>query len=249
MLKLARLDTALPIWIPYCGSAPSPTELWGRWNADPLLAVVLIAGLAIMTWRAPQRPFAVAAFAVLAVGFVSPLCALSSALFSARTVHHLLLLCAAAPLLAWSLPRPTHGRIALATLVQTAVFWVWHAPPAYAAAMSSPSVYWLMQLSLLGSAIWFWAAARAAPAPSAVAALLVAMVQMGLLGALITFAGQPLYEPHFASTLAWGLTPLEDQQAAGLIMWTPAAAIYMAAALTLLGRLLGPDQRIGARTA
>jgi len=47
--------------------------------------------------------------------------------------------------------------------------------------------------------------------------LLVAMVAMGLLGALITFAGQPLYAPHLLTTEVWGLDPLEDQQTAGLI--------------------------------
>jgi hypothetical protein len=75
------------------------------------------------------------------------------------------------------------------------------------------------------------------------------MVQMGLLGALITFAANPLYAPHFATTLPWGLDPLEDQQLAGLIMWAPAAAIYLAAALFIAGRWLAreaarpPDDR------
>lgn len=237
----------MPTWVPYCGPAPDPAELMGRWNLDPVLLLVLAAaaGLSLRRMSRP-RLFAVV---VLAAVFVSPLCALSSALFSARTVHHLLLLCVAGPLLAWSLPRPTRGRIVLATLAQTAAFWTWHAPPAYAAAMSSDAAYWLMQTSILGSAVWFWAGVRAVAAPAAVAALLGAMVQMGLLGALITFAGEPLYAPHFASTVAWGLTPLEDQQAAGLIMWAPAAAIYMAAALAMLGRWLGPDQHLKARAA
>jgi putative membrane protein len=72
---------------------------------------------------------------------------------------------------------------------------------------------------------------------------------MGLLGALLTFTGQPLYAPHFASTTPWGLTPLEDQQTAGLIMWAPAAAVYLAAALLMLGRWIGPDARAGAGAA
>ena len=186
---------------------------------------------------------------MLAVGFVSPLCALSSALFSARTVHHLLLVCAAAPLLAWSLPRLAPGRLALASLVQAGIFWMWHAPPAYGAALSSDALYWLMQLSLLGSAVWFWATVRTASAPAAVAALLATMIQMGLLGALITFAGQAIYEPHILTTAPWGLSALEDQQAAGLIMWAPAAAVYMAAALAILGRWLGPDRGPEARAA
>ena len=38
----------------------------------------------------------------------------------------------------------------------------------------------------------------------------------GLLGALLTFTDQPVYAPHFLTTASWGLSPLEDQQAAGL---------------------------------
>ena len=66
------------------------------------------------------------------------------------------------------------------------------------------------------------------------------MLLMGLLGALLVFAGEPLYAPHFATTLAWGMTPLEDQQAAGLIMWAPAAAAYL---LVALWRVAGLFQR------
>jgi len=73
-------------------------------------------------------------------------------------------------------------------------------------------------------------------------------VQMGLLGALLTFAEHPLYAPHLATTLAWGLTPLEDQQAAGLIMWAPAAALYLAGALVILGRWLESNRPAQATT-
>ena len=172
-----------------------------------------------------------AALGVLILTFVSPLCALSSALFTARTLHHLLLLLAAAPLLAMSLPQLKAPRLALATAVQALIFWAWHAPDLYAQALSNDLVYWVMQVSILASAVWFWAAVRASNAAAAVAGLLAAMLLMGLLGALIVFAGEPLYAPHLASTLAWGMTPLEDQQAAGLIMWAPAAAAYLLVAL------------------
>lgn len=222
-------------WTPYCGPAPEPMDVLGRWNGDPMLLAgvgLLVAGgvFLVMRKRAGGRALLGAA-GVLVVVFISPLCALSSALFTARTLHHLLLLLAAAPLLALSLPRLKTPRLGLATAVQALVFWAWHAPDLYAAALSNDAVYWLMQATILGGAVWSWGAVRASSAPAAVAALLAAMLLMGLLGALIVFAGEPLYAPHFASTLAWGLTPLEDQQAAGLIMWAPAAAAYLLVAL------------------
>ncbi|HZW14657.1 MAG TPA: cytochrome c oxidase assembly protein [Brevundimonas sp.] len=239
------------IWTPYCGPGPGPGEWLGRWNFDPVLIAALTLALALVLWRTSGRERATGAAAVLilAVIFVSPLCALSSALFAARTVHHVLLVAVAAPLIAWASPGPRTGSLALATAAQAAVFWGWHAPSAYSWALSSDAAYWLMQFSLLGTAVWFWSAVRRASAPGAVAALLLAMVAMGLLGALLTFTGQPVYEPHFLTTGLWGLSPLEDQQAAGLIMWAPAAAVYLAAALLVLGRWIGPDARAGARPA
>ena len=68
-------------------------------------------------------------------------------------------------------------------------------------------------------------------------------MQMGLLGALITFAGQPLYAPHFFTTEPWGLSALEDQQVAGLIMWAPSAGLYLAAALAIAGRWFANEDR------
>ena len=55
-------------------------------------------------------------------------------------------------------------------------------------------------------------------------------VQMGFLGALLTFAGRPLYESHLATTFPFGIGPLTDQQMAGLIMWVPGMAPYAVAA-------------------
>jgi putative membrane protein len=103
-----------------------------------------------------------------------------------------------------------------------------------------------MQATLLGSSIMFWSALRRAPPPAAGGAHLVTMVQMGLLGSLITFAARPLYVPHFLTTEAWGLTALQDQQLAGLIMWAPAAALYLGAALVVANRWLKSEARLAA---
>ena len=159
-----------PAWAPYCGPGPGPGDWLARWNLDPVLLSVLALGLALILWRSEgrQRAAGVGAVAVLAVVFVSPLCALSSALFAARTVHHVLLVAVAAPLVAGALPRRRVGPLALATAAQAVAFWAWHAPAAYGWGLSNDAAYWLMQLSLLGTAAWFWAAVRRAPAPAAV---------------------------------------------------------------------------------
>jgi putative membrane protein len=231
-------------WLPYCGAAPVPAELLARWNLDPLLLVGLSIGFGLM-WRASEtdgqrRTLGIAAALTLFL-FVSPFCALSSALFSARVTHHVLLSALMAPLLVFSLsPHRSRwpGSPSMWTGLQAIVFWLWHAPSLYAAALSSDSTYWLMQVTIAGTAFGFWAALRQASGLSAIAALLVSTVQMGLLGALITFAGRPLYAPHFLTTEPWGLSAIEDQQVAGLIMWAPSAGLYLGAAIFVAQRWL-----------
>lgn len=240
-------------WVPYCGAAPEPAEWLGRWNLDPVVLAAL-ALVAMFGWRrlrgdvAALRLF-LGAMSLLAVLFVSPLCALTSALFSARAAHHVVLVAVAAPLLAWTV-LPGRSRIfahpAVWTIGNAGIFWVWHVPALYSAALANDAVYWLMQLSLLGSAVGFWAAVRDARITTAIAALLATMVQMGLLGAILTFAGTAFYAPHFHTTQAWGFSPLEDQQLAGLIMWVPAAGLYLLAALLLAGRWLKAESRAAA---
>ncbi len=241
----------LTAWTPYCGSAPVPAEWFWRWNWDPILIGGLVLG--IVLWRRlageaeplGRQRFAIA-MGLVALLFVSPFCALTSALFSARVTHHVLLTAAVAPLLALALHRdafPRLGSLTFWTLAQAVVFWAWHSPNLYAAALASDAAYWLMQASLLASALGFWAVLRRSNEAAAIAALLLSTVQMGLLGALITFAGTPLYAPHFSTTAPWGFSPLEDQQLAGLIMWIPSAGIYLGAALALANRWLRADVR------
>jgi putative membrane protein len=172
------------------------------------------------------------------VAFVSPLCALSSALFSARVVHHVLLVAMAAPLLALALQPRLPAAIAPAFATSAVVLWAWHHPMAYDLALSNIAVYWLMQLSLLGSAIWFWNvvfAARNAPVERVVF-VVASFAQMGMLGAILTFAPAQLYAIHAFAPFDWGLTPLRDQQLGGLIMWVPAGVPYAIAAIGLARR-------------
>lgn len=218
----------------YCGTPPFPDDWMLRWNMDP----VLLGGLAICTalaLRSAQPRLAVGGIGVLALAFVSPLCAMSVALFSARAVHHVLIVAVAAPLIALAFPARRAGSLGLALLIATAILWVWHLPSLYDRALADSRVYWLMQASLLGSAVWLWRALFAAPPVSATLAAILAMTQMGMLGALLTFAPNPLYAAHIGTTLPWGIDQIADQQLAGLIMWVPGVIPY-AVATALIAR-------------
>ncbi|WP_186392688.1 MULTISPECIES: cytochrome c oxidase assembly protein [unclassified Pannonibacter] len=212
--------------IPYCGEAPSPATFLSSWNLDPVLIAALLAALVAGGKAAVNRPAFLLAWSVLVLAFVSPLCALTSALFSARALHHLLLVSVAAPLLGLALP--LRGIAVPAALGMTgAALVLWHVPVVYTAAWDSPAVYWLMQAALLIPAAAFWSGVFDWREQDAGALLSNALMTgalagiMGLTGAVLTFAAEPLYLEHLPVTLMWGLEPLADQQAAGLIMWVP----------------------------
>ena len=233
--------------IAYCGPAPVPSDLWTRWNTDPLLLAALIAlSVAVARGKSSDARAGWSALALMFIVFVSPLCALSSALFSARVFHHMLLVTVVAPLLARAFPLPRAGTPPLAMLVaaHTIVLWLWHAPGPYAWGLASVPSYWLMQLSLLGTAWLLWRGVLSASTPTgpALMALVATIAQMGLLGALIVFASVPLYPVHIASAVSWGFTPIADQQLAGLLMWVPAMLPYLGVGLWLAWSSLRPSE-------
>jgi len=231
---------------PYCGPAPAPSELWGAWNLDPVLLAVL-GGLAIAFVLRPgnlrHRSLQTGAMAVLVVIFISPLCALATALFSARVLHHVLLVAVAAPVLLLALkvrpPAPHGGSLTMPFIAHTILLWMWHAPGPYAWALSGTGPYWIMELTLLGSALWLW---RGLLAPGrnpgvVLATAIGTIMQMGFLGAILTFAKTPLYAAHLATTGPFGLSAVADQQLAGLIMWMPAALPYIALSVWVMPAL------------
>ena len=202
----------------YCGPAPMPADLLARWNFDPFALAVLVA---LTLWAGRTRPGA-AGIVVLAFLVLSPLCALSTALFSARVVHHVLLVVIAAPLFALSRPARTATAVGLPFLLATAALWLWHVPAAYDAALDHKVVYWVMQASLFGSALLFWRAVFSQPGGSGIGWVFLAYLAMGMLGAILTLAPYPVYATHATAPLLWGLSPLSDQQLGGLVMWMPA---------------------------
>ena len=231
----------------YCGPAADPAHLLSQWNFDPLLLgglLALFVAAAGLQRRGQMRDARrTVLLAGLMVGlYVSPFCAWGSSLFSVRVVHHLLLALVAAPLLAIiGDDQRAFGRVpggvTFWTVIASVTMWIWHSPRLYDWAVASDLAYWLMQLTILFTAVMFWQRLRHASLPAAVVALLAAMVAMGTLGALITLAPEALYSAHFATTAAWGLSPIEDQQIAGLIMWAPACAVYLISALILVHRM------------
>jgi putative membrane protein len=128
----------------------------------------------------------------------------------------------------------------VAWTVHALALWIWHHPYLFQLTLRSEAVHVAQHVSFFGTALLFWWVV-AAPgrrqrmhAGLAVLYVFTTAVQSAALGALLTFPSQPLYPEYARGAALWGLTPLEDQQVAGLIMWVPGGVLYLLAALAIL---------------
>ena len=64
-----------------------------------------------------------------------------------------------------------------------------------------------------------------------------------LLGALMTFTPKVWYPIYEGRTAPWNLTPLEDQQLGGVIMWIPSGVVFVVVGLAMLGAWIGESER------
>jgi putative membrane protein len=221
--------------------------LLSRFNLDPVLIGLLAAAALMHLWYLPRREgrsLAGLGWAVASLALISPLCALSVSLFSARVGQHMVLILCAAPLLAIATPpvslRWARRALWLATFTFFVALWFWHMPAPYDATFQNTPIYWAMHLTLFGSAVALWRALLRSPREIGGDVLLagaLTSMQMGFLGAILTTASRALYFPHLATTQLWGLTPLQDQALGGVLMWVPGILLFLGAAIYALGRL------------
>ncbi len=223
------------------------TALWRRAGA----------GRGIQPWEAAAYG---AGWLMLAAALVSPLHWLGERLFTAHMIEHEIIMAVAAPLIAvarplgafmWALPKSLRtafrrlfksGAFSVlwrgltvplnATILHGIAIWIWHAPALFDAAVTDVAVHRLQHGSFLGSALLFWwALMRRCDYGAAAGHLFVTMLHTTLLGALMALAPRVLYRAQTAGSLQWGLSPLQDQQLAGIVMWVPAGTVYAGAVL------------------
>jgi putative membrane protein len=65
------------------------------------------------------------------------------------------------------------------------------------------------------------------------------------LGALLTFSSVIWYPIYANRTELWNLTPLQDQQLGGLLMWVPSGVVFILIGICLFARwLTASEQRL-----
>lgn len=170
---------------------------------------------------------------------------------------HLVVMNGAALLLAFALRPKWRGTLAVSTVLQIALLWGWHVPSVYAAAGHDLMLTLSMHASLLAAGFLFWSAVLAHPVGKSWQTILAALVTAKafcLFGAVLCFARRPLYAAH-GDPGAWGLSALDDQQLAGLLMMASCAVVYVVAAIALfvrwmnaMGRKTGEASKVGGRS-
>jgi len=133
-------------------------------------------------------------------------------------------------------------RPAPAWTIATVALWAWHLPTLYQAALEEPLLHAVEHATFLLTAMLVWSVALDVRSGGTLGGLgrclfLVACaIQSALLGAIVLFAPVVLYPGHGAGPAAWGLTPLQDQQLAGVLMWVPPSGVYLVAAVLIFVR-------------
>jgi cytochrome c oxidase assembly factor CtaG len=143
----------------------------------------------------------------------------------------------AAPLLSSPPLRRLFGRLThplTALLLFIAANWFWHVPPVYDLAVRSSGWHYLQHVCFLAAALLFWyPVVRPHPARPRwslwllLPVLLLADLSNTVLSALLTFSDRVLY-PYYAEVPRLGnLSAVEDQAAAGVLMWVPGSVAFL----------------------
>ncbi len=126
---------------------------------------------------------------------------------------------------------------AMAWILFALTLWLWHLPALYQAALRNQGIHDLQHLFFFGTAALYW---RVLLDPVGrirlnrglgVLYLFTTSLHATILGVFMALSPRIWYSDYAGRTPAWGLTPLEDQHLAGLIMWMPACTLYAMAAI------------------
>jgi cytochrome c oxidase assembly factor CtaG len=137
----------------------------------------------------------------------------------------------------------THPLVCLLAFTVSNV--AWHVPGLYETALQSEFWHDVQHVCFLGTGLLFWwpvvqpwPSRPRWPAWAMILYLLLADIQNTALSAFLIFSERVLYPSYAAVPRLWGISALDDQAAAGAIMWVPGSVIFLVPVAVLAIRLL-----------
>jgi putative membrane protein len=221
--------------------------------------------------RHPPSPWRALLFAggivTILLALVSPLDSLGDQLMVMHMVQHMLLLDLAPILLILGLTktllRPVTRRVQtverragfiahplFAVILYAGVLWLWHVPALYDKAQGNSLLHVFEHLCFFvaGSLYWWHVLSPIRPRMrltglGQVGYMAGGKLLVGLLGIALAFAPTVIYpfyahQPHY-----WGLSPLEDQMMAGLVMALEQSLVMGVALVWLFVQMLNESER------
>lgn len=172
-------------------------------------------------------------------------------LFSAHMVQHLILTLVVPPLMIAGTPgwmlRPllrvpllarlarTHTTVVACFVWFNVVLAFWHLPPNYNLALANHPVHILQHLMFIAASVLMWWPLMSplpelprAAYPAQMLYCFLMVIPMSIISIYIAMADTLLYPAYAAAPRLLGITPMQDQQYGGLIMWIPGGVFFYA---------------------
>jgi putative membrane protein len=204
--------------------------------------------------------------AIIFVALISPVDRLSEQLASAHMVQHLLLADLAPIALILGLTklilRPVTRHVhrlerragpfahpAFGVIAYVGAMWFWHIPTFYDAALHHDTIHVLEHLTFAAAGTLYWwhllspiRSRLRLGGMGPVAYMVSTKVLVGFLGIALAFSPELLYD-YGPGGERWGMTPLDDQHVAGLLMGLEQSIIMGIALAYLFTRMLLESER------
>ena len=257
--------------IPAAPLAVAPDAGWS-FEPGAIVLVAVLTFLYVRRWReidgSPGRLTSfLGGMALVLIALCSPVDRLGEQLFLMHMVQHLLLLDLAPILVLLGLTkvllRPLTRRLVrierragplahpvFAIFLYVFTMTIWHIPAMYDAALEHPVLHVLehVMFGVAGGLYWWHLlspirARRRLGGMGPIVYMLGTKVLVGLLGILLTFAPEALYDFYERQPGYWGLSPGTDQAVGGLIMALEQSIVMGIALVFLFVRALGESDR------
>jgi cytochrome c oxidase assembly factor CtaG len=125
--------------------------------------------------------------------------------------------------------------------------WAWHIPALYERALTSEFWHHAQHVCFLTTALAFWwpvvqpwPSRPIVPPWAIVLYLILADLQNTVLCAWLVFAERLIYPSYAAVPRLWGISALNDQAAAGAIMWVPGSVAFLLPIAWIVWQKLSP---------